>query len=116
MRNTKRYKPHYVLVAVAFSAAAVAGCSSSSSGGDAAAQQTAGADKSETFHDITPAVNASVQRALPLMRGVAMVTYQDGDLVVRFQPTAAKVDQTNVENMVHQAVDQASAKKTHKKK
>jgi hypothetical protein len=110
MRNTNLSGPRRVLVAAALVAVAVAGCSNSSSGGEAAAQQTTGADQSETFHNITPAVNASVQRALPLMRGVAMVTYQDRDLVVRFTPDAEKLDQTNVENVVHQAVAKAEAK------
>lgn len=87
--------------------AVLAGCSSSSSGGGSA--NGARADASETFRHVTPAANRYVQRSLALMRGVASDTYQNGTLTVAFKPTATKLDQHNVENVVRSGQAQASA-------
>jgi hypothetical protein len=95
------------LALAALGIVAAGGCSSSSSGNNPAL--TARAVSSETFHNVTPRANAILQRSLPLMRGVASDTYQNGDLTVTFRSTADKLDQTNVENVVHQAQRQATA-------
>jgi hypothetical protein len=97
------------LVAGAIGVAALAGCSSSSSGGGTAGNGSPAAH-SVTFHNLTPAENKRVQTVLPLMRGVATNTYQDGDLVVVFKSTATKADQTNVANTVQTAKNAAAAK------
>lgn len=103
--------PRYLAVAAALGVAVLTGCSSASSGGNLS-QHTGSADSSETFHNISPRANHLIQRTLPLMRGVASNTYQNRDLVVRFTSSAAKVDQTNVENVVHNDIQAALAKPT----
>jgi hypothetical protein len=108
--------PRYLLVAAALSVGVLSGCSGSSSGGASTTTTTAKADRSETFHNVTPRANHILQRSLALMRGVASDTYQGTDLMVKFRSTALKVDQTNVENVVKQArAKAASQKSTHKK-
>ena len=67
---------------------------------------------SETFHNVSPRANHIIQRSLALMRGVASNTYQGSELIVTFRSTADKLDQHNVENIVHQAEQQAAAKPT----
>jgi len=111
------------LVAAAIGAVTLTGCSGSSSGGAGGAgdSATAKAEHSETFHNVSPAVNKRVQKSLPLMRGVASATYQNGDLVVTFKSSAEKLDQRNVENIVKLNRNAATAKpsptaKGHKKK
>jgi uncharacterized lipoprotein len=88
------------LVAGALGVAALAACSSSSSSGGSTDPNDKPAAHAETFHNVTPAQNNRVQRVLPLMRGVAANTYQNGDLIVTFKPTATKLDQNTVENIV----------------
>lgn len=100
------------LALVAVGAAALAGCSSSSSGGGTVDSNNRPAVRSETFHHVTPAENKRVQSTLPLMRGVATNTYQDGELIVAFKPTATKLDQSNVENIVQAAKNATAAKHT----
>ncbi|HVT64698.1 MAG TPA: hypothetical protein VHD81_06070 [Mycobacteriales bacterium] len=99
MRTSRQSLSSRALIAGTVAIAALSGCSSSSSGGDAT-NPDAQAVHSETFHDVTPAQNRRAQRTLPLMRGVASNTYQDGDLIVTFKSTATKLDQHNVENIV----------------
>lgn len=98
-----RTTPFVVLLATALSGGVITGCSSSSSGGSGGPP----AASSETFHNVTPRANRLIQKTVALMPGVASVTYQGSDLVVRFRSTALKVDQTNVENVVHE--DQQAA-------
>lgn len=101
--------PRTWLAAAAVAAVAMTGCSSSSSGGGDAST-TGSADHSETFHNISPAVNKMMQSTLSLMRGVARNTYQNGELVVTFTSSATKADQTNVENIVQVNRNAATAK------
>jgi TolA-binding protein len=98
-----------LIAAVALGAAVLSGCSSSSDG-TPGPSKTSAADHSETFHNVSERANRLIQRNLPLMRGVATNTYQAGDLTVTFRPTAVKLDQTNVENVVRQAKQQAATK------
>jgi hypothetical protein len=100
--------PFVALTLTALGIAAVGGCSSSSSGG-ANPELTSRAAPSETFHNVTPQANHIIQRSLALMRGVASNTYQGNELIVTFSSTADKLDQHNVENIVHQAEQQATA-------
>ncbi|HVT21041.1 MAG TPA: hypothetical protein VHE57_06610 [Mycobacteriales bacterium] len=106
---SRRTRPPALLTAATLGACLVlGGCSGSSSGGSPA--PTAAAARTQTFHDVTPRANQILQRTLALMRGVASDTYQDGELVVTFRPTAEKVDQTNVANVVRQAKQKAAKK------
>jgi hypothetical protein len=100
--------PFLALTLAAVTLTAVSACSSSSSGG-ANPELTTRAVSSETFHNVTPEANHIIQRSLALMRGVASNTYQAGELIVSFRSTADKLDQHNVENIVHQAQQQAAA-------
>lgn len=100
-----------IVVAAALATSATA-CSSSSSPSPsssaaraALALESAHAVPAEAFHRVSPSQAKSLERVLPLQRGVKSETYDPATLVleVTFRSTANKLDQQNVENLVRQS-------------
>ncbi|HVY10673.1 MAG TPA: hypothetical protein VHB18_11095 [Mycobacteriales bacterium] len=98
--------------------AALAGCSGSSSGGSPkatapAGENTAKAVKDQSFHHLSAKANKYLGN-LALMRGVqSEIYYPDTKtLTVTYRSTADKTDQANVEDIVRQARNKATAKPT----
>jgi hypothetical protein len=113
MGTPVKSRKRLAIVAAAAAASLLAGCSGGSSDGDTpnpSGSATTGAQQSpavasKTFHNITAKQAKRLGIALPLLRGVDFNTYYPDTkiLEVKFKPTATKLDEQNVEELVRQA-------------